>query len=125
MGDGYWEVFKAAGGNTIRLYDTTAIRNKLDLADSLGLMVAVDIPIPRYSANHSPYDDPDQMQEYTANIIELVTTNREHPALLFWSLGNEVHHPDPFKGQEFFSQFNEINININCEFKGNIIYLSY
>ena len=39
VGDAYWAEFKAAGGNTVRIYDPTNLKEKLDRADSLGLMV--------------------------------------------------------------------------------------
>ena len=47
--DDNWEEFSAAGGNTIRVYDTVNLRERLDRAYSLGLMVAVDLPLPKYN----------------------------------------------------------------------------
>lgn len=106
VGDDYWADFKAAGGNTIRIYDTTNIKSKLDRADSLGLMVAVDIPIISYRASNSPYSDNTEVDIMTRRIKRLVSKYKDHPALLFWILGNEIHHPSPLKAKDFFKTFN-------------------
>ncbi|MDF4221118.1 hypothetical protein PXC01_05925 [Maribacter sp. M208] len=82
----YFEELKSAGANTVRLYDTLDLKQKLDLADSLGLAVIVDIPLQIKNMN---YIDPDAI----VWISEFVNTYKDHPALLSWLLGNEVYFP--------------------------------
>lgn len=106
VGDEYWAEFKAAGGNTIRIYDPTNLKEKLDRADSLGLLVAVDIPLPMYSKEHNLYSIPESVEQITSQIKELVTANRDHPALLFWILGNDVYYPISLRRNPFINQFN-------------------
>lgn len=83
--DNFYEL-KAAGGNTIRLYDTLHLKQKLDLADSLGLAVIVDIPLQIKNMN---YIDPNAI----VWVRKFVNTYKNHPALLCWMLGNEVYFP--------------------------------
>ncbi len=82
----YFEELKSAGANTVRLYDTLALKQKLDLADRLGLAVIVDIPLQIKNMN---YIDSDAIFW----ISEFVNTYKNHPALLSWMLGNEVYFP--------------------------------
>ena len=82
----YFEELKSAGANTVRLYDTLALKQKLDLADSLGLAVIVDIPLQIKNMN---YIDP----EAIVWISKFVNRYKNHPALLSWMLGNEVYFP--------------------------------
>ena len=105
--DDNWAEFKAAGGNTIRIYDTIGLRERLDRADSLGLMVAVDIPLPKYSKENNWYAIPGNAEKVIQKITEVVSSHKDHPALLFWILGNELLYPiSPTDGQTFIEHFN-------------------
>lgn len=90
VGNSNWEEFRDAGGNTIRLYDTIGLKSKLDQARDLGLAVAVDIPLPAISTDYDPYSDPEWLQETERRIMDLGRSYSNHPALLFWVLGNEI-----------------------------------
>lgn len=102
----HWAAFREAGGNTIRIYDPTHLAEKLDLADSLGLMAAVDLPLPRNNEEHRPYEDSLLTATFTRRISRTVRAFRNHPALLFWNLGNEVNYPPYFGERAFVRQFN-------------------
>ncbi len=105
--DDNWAEFKAAGGNTIRIYDTIGLRERLDRADSLGLMVAVDIPLPKYRKENDWYAIPGNAEKATQKIREVVSSHKDHPALLFWILGNELQYPiSPAGGRRFIHYFN-------------------
>lgn len=106
VGEGHWKAFKQAGGNTIRIYNPDDLGAKLDLADSLGLYVAVDIPIPRYENEGRFFEDSLLVGQITRQIEAMVTEYRDHPALLFWVLGNEVQYPDLFRGKDFVELYN-------------------
>lgn len=108
VGDDHWAAFRAAGGNTIRIYDPVNLKVKLDRADSLGLMVAVDIPLPEYTESNNWYADPVNMEQTTREVSELVSQHKDHPALLFWILGNEILYPNLFNDRDFVDKFNSL-----------------
>lgn len=89
-GDAHWETLRKAGGNTIRLYDTVNLQSHLDRAAALGLAVAVDIPLPEHHKYHNLYTDSTWLADTKRKIENLVRRHKDHPALLFWTLGNEV-----------------------------------
>ncbi|MCO5725265.1 glycoside hydrolase family 2 TIM barrel-domain containing protein [Robiginitalea marina] len=107
VGDSFWEAFQEAGGNTLRIYDTTSLKHKLDKAASLGLMVAVEIPVPSYSPDEDTPGGPGGPDAINHGIAAVVKEHRNHPALLFWILGNEVNYPEYFKGKRYVRQFND------------------
>lgn len=90
IGNDNWETFRKAGGNTIRLYDTINLKYNLDKAAAMGLVVAVDIPLPELKSEYDFYSDKDWLLETRRKIENLVNRHKNHPALLFWTLGNEV-----------------------------------
>lgn len=90
VGDAHWETLRQAGGNAIRLYDTVNLQSNLDRAAELGLAVAVDIPLPEQHAHYDLYADPIWLADTRRKIENLVRRHKDHPALLFWTLGNEV-----------------------------------
>jgi hypothetical protein len=60
----------------------------LDKAYEHGLGVAMP-----YELNHDlPYDDPAFRERQTAEVLAWVAANKDHPAVWFWSPGNEVIH---------------------------------
>lgn len=81
-----------AGGNTIRVYDPDALSRVLDVADSLGLAVIADIPLPAYSPYADSLYSGDEYLALAAKVRETVNKHKDHPALLFWMLGNEVFY---------------------------------
>ena len=91
---------KAAGGNTIRFYDTLDLEKKLTLADSLELAVVVDIPL--QIKNFTVID-----KNATAWVGKFVNKYKDHPSLLFWMLGNEVYYPK-FFSSDVVTSFNAI-----------------
>ena len=108
VGDDHWAAFKEVGGNTIRIYDPVNLGAKLDRADSLGLMVAVDIPLPEYTELNNWYADPGNMEQTTKEVSELVSQHKDHPALLFWILGNEILYPNYLQDRDFVRKFNAL-----------------
>lgn len=107
LGDAHWETLRKAGGNAIRLYDTVNLKSRLDRAAALGLAVAVDIPLPEQHANRDLYSDPEWILATKRKIENLVRRHRDHPALLFWTLGNEVV-PNISLRNESMDQFNSL-----------------
>lgn len=104
----YLEELKAAGGNTARIYDTINLKSVLDKAQSLGLAVAVDIPLPQYNTDPKFYEDKEFFLALKERVERVVKRHRNHPALLYWTLGNELAYPYFYKRTSFFSSFNEL-----------------
>lgn len=105
-GKGFLKELKEAGGNTLRVYDTLDLKETLIKADSLGLAVVVDIPLPKYNDQFDYYSkDSTALVKKVAN---LVSEFKDHPALLYWNLGNELMYPTFYKSTNFFNYFNKL-----------------
>lgn len=91
---------KAAGANTIRIYDTLGLEEKLTLADSIDLAVVVDIPLQIKNLNEIDLETIDWIDKF-------VKKYKGHPSLLFWMLGNEVYYPKIFSN-DIVKSFNAI-----------------
>jgi exo-beta-1,3-glucanase (GH17 family) len=87
--------FAAHGGNSIRTWttgndpqDTLAL---LDAAEANGVTVALCLPM--VAERHGfDYDDAESVAGQLAAFTEEVLQYRNHPALLFWIIGNELNH---------------------------------
>ena len=84
------------GGNSIRTWGIDQIVTKtsdgkefLDKAHSLGLTVSLGIWIaqPRHGFD---YKNAEKVAKQREKVREIVRKFKDHPALLTWSLGNEV-----------------------------------
>ena len=102
----YLKELKESGGNTARIYDTTNLKKKLDLAEELDLAVVVDIPMPKHNTDSEFYEDPDLFRQLEVKVAEVVRRYKDHPALLYWNLGNELYYPYFFNRTAFFERFN-------------------
>lgn len=112
-GDSYFHELAAAGGNTIRVYDTINISNVLDEAQKNNLAVIVDIPIPKYDFRYNLYSSDEHNRKLIKNIGLLVKKHKDHPALLIWNLGNEINYPlfnwkEIFLKNSFIETFNKL-----------------
>ena len=103
-GNGYLEELKLAGGNTIRIYDTINLKQTLDKANALGLAVMVDIPLPQHENDFNELD----FDIVKKKIKNLVFQHKDHPALLYWNLGNELLLPNFYESTNFFTNFNSL-----------------
>ena len=97
---------KEAGANTARIYDTTNLRTTLDKAQELGLAAVVDIPMPKFNNAVEYYEDPELFDLLFQNVSRVVAQHRDHPALLYWNLGNELYYPYFYKSTRFYEKFN-------------------
>ncbi len=105
----------ASGGNTIR---TWGIDNNtatlLDEAHKNGLKVVLGIWMghPRLGFN---YHDQAQVQNQFERAREAVLKHKDHPALLMWSVGNEMElKTDPANRVELWNAVNEIALMIKA-----------
>jgi len=96
-----------AGGNTIRTWDTTNLQNILDSAQRYNIAVMAGLPL--YNSNHVKdyYSDSLAVKRLQRKMEAVVGRYKDHPALLMWCLGNELHYfyePD----DDFFTAYNNL-----------------
>ncbi len=87
--------FAAHGGNSIRTWTTSDEQQStaalLDVAQANGVTVALGLPM-RPERSGFDYDDKESVAAQLAAFRTEVLKYRNHPALLFWIVGNELNH---------------------------------
>jgi hypothetical protein len=96
---------RAAGGNTIRVWDTSHLGSILDSAEANHLAVIAGLPLPPAESMDDFYKTP-KANAYTGKIADIVERFKNHPALLAWCLGNELSFPNSPKYRQFYTTFN-------------------
>ena len=88
VGHTYLEKVKAYGGNSVRIGYK---KEELDRAEQLGLKALVNLPAnaERYGMD---YNDNEAVKQQTEEIVEIVKQAKDHPAVLMWSIGNELDY---------------------------------
>ena len=97
-------IFKAANMNHVRTSHYPPTEAFLDFCDKLGLYVECETAIcfvdthrqKNYGAAASQ-DDPAYTDKYMGQLQEMVTSFRNHPSILFWSVGNECKYGSNFQ----------------------------
>lgn len=93
------------GVNTVRGYtieEPAAMRQKLDDAHALGIKMIVSEWMPHHGENKGKdggkwtFDYTEKGDQMVANLIRKVEGIGDHPAILMWGLGNEVHLDEPY-----------------------------
>lgn len=74
------DLLKKWGGNTVRTYDAAGVETVLDMAQSRGLKVIVGLGLSAKKRGHEALD----------TMRDTVDRYKKHPAVLAWSLGNEI-----------------------------------
>ena len=120
-GNSHFEELAESGGNTIRVYDTLNLAMVLDKAKKNGLAVIVDIPLPKYDEQFPEYDDDAKNEELKIKVKNLVQKFRDHPALLFWNLGNEVRYPLKLVPNKFINTYNALIEIIHLEDPNHLV----
>ena len=88
VGNSGIELVKKYGGNGIRAGYS---KEQLDKAHALGLTVLVNLPV-MPQRNGFDYDDVEAVRTQHEKIMQIVRDTKDHPAVLMWSLGNELDH---------------------------------
>ena len=93
-------LMKAAGYNAIRSAHNPASQATLDAADELGMLV-VDEAFDAWNKQKKPMDYARFFkQDWPADLDSLVLGGRNHPSVLFWSIGNEIPEQGTAEGIE-------------------------
>lgn len=93
-------VMKAAGYNAIRNAHNPASQATLDAADELGMLV-IDEAFDSWNRSKRPQDYTRFFAtDWQQDIDSLVTSGRNHPSVLFWSIGNEIPEDGSPEGVE-------------------------
>lgn len=94
------ELMKANGFNAIRTSHNPPSPAFLDACDRLGIMVideAFDMwEEPKYPEDYHRFFD----EWWQRDISSMVLRDRNHPSVIFWSIGNEIHERAEPKGVE-------------------------
>ncbi len=93
------------GVNTVRGYtieEPPVMRAKLDHAHRLGMKMIVSEWMPHHGENKSKeggiwsFDYETKGDQMVAKIVKKIEGIGDHPAILMWGLGNEVHLDEPY-----------------------------
>lgn len=102
------KALSAAGGNTIRVWDTVNIGNILDSAQACHLAVIVGLPMPLNQNMDDFYNDDTKVAAHYKNLTATVNRYKRHPALLAWCVGNELAFPYKPNYNYFYKAFNKV-----------------
>jgi hypothetical protein len=114
-------LLRAHGGNSIRTYGIEELDQRvegkplLDRCAELGIAVAAGLWVghERHGFN---YSDAAQVEKQRARILETVRKYRSHPALLLWSLGNEMEGPPSSpRAPLIYQELNTLAVRIQSE----------
>jgi hypothetical protein len=88
-GDASKELLKSCGGNSFRTWGSDTLSSDLDTAQKDGLTVAAGVWLGHKDQGFD-YTKPDQITQQRIRIHDIIQQYRTHPALLIWSIGNEM-----------------------------------
>jgi hypothetical protein len=106
-GDSYLHELSKAGGNAIRIWDTTNVDSILKKANENGIAVIIGLPIPESHAMYY-YNDPSKVAKQLLDFKKLVNKHKNNPAVLMWCVGNELVFPYKPSYHNFYKAFNNI-----------------
>ena len=88
-GLGYMEEVVDRGGNSIRTWSVDDAQETLDEAHALGLTVMMGLWV-QHERHGYDYDNEAANKAQLEDFTRMVKKYKDHPALLMWSIGNEV-----------------------------------
>jgi beta-galactosidase len=99
------ELLKANGFNAVRCAHNPPSPAFLDACDRLG-MIVIDEAFDQWQKPKNPYDYHLYFDEWwERDISSMVLRDRNHPSILFWSLGNEIQERAQPSGIEIMKKF--------------------
>jgi hypothetical protein len=111
VGWSHYDVLEDYGGNSVRL---RAQKRNLDRASEHGLTAMASLPV-RGERNGMNWDDERAVAEQKQRILEIVNELKDHPAVLFWAVGNELDWIPPGRphSPKLWQLLNDIAIAIH------------
>lgn len=88
-GGGPLPLLAQLGGNSVRTWGAEHLDAELDEAQKLGLSVAVGLWLGQERAGFN-YNDPKQVADQFQTCKQWILKYKDHPAVLMWSIGNEM-----------------------------------
>jgi hypothetical protein len=93
-GTGSKQLLVQFGGNSIRTWGADRLMDDLDEAQKLGLTISAGIWL-GHKRQGFDYHNADQVSRQLESTREVVRRYRNAPALLLWSIGNEMENDEP------------------------------
>ncbi len=112
---GWYKLIQGFGGNAVRLHAQPMPRFYLDLADEMGLCVLDETALFGSSVALN-FEPPEAWQRFADHYDGLVLRDRNHPAVLGWSFGNELfaifdlNHVDPADADRWYRQLADLGL---------------
>ncbi len=103
------------GGNSVRTWSSDNALEMLDRAQELGLTVAMCLDVKR-ERHGFDYNDKDAVRLQHKTLLAEAARLKNHPALLFWILGNELNLE--YKNPRVYDAVNDLAVAIH-EIDGN------
>ncbi len=88
-GDGSKEMLREYGGNSFRTWGADGSQAKLDEAQKLGMTMALGIWL-GHKEHGFDYQDAAMVKKQYDDACKVIDQFKDHPALLMWSIGNEM-----------------------------------
>lgn len=106
----HFDVLNDCGANSVR---TRASKRHLDLAHEYGLVAMAGLPV-RGERNGMDWDNEDMVIKQKQRLLQTVMELKEHPALMFWAVGNELDWIPPGKphNPRLWEHLNELALEI-------------
>lgn len=111
--DQFLDVLVEAGGNSVR---SRADHDFLDKLHGMGLTIMFNLPV-QPERSGMDYDDTTAVRQQFDEVMALVREYKDHPAVLFWSVGNELDWipPGVEPNWKVYDHLNDLAIAIHEE----------
>ncbi|HEV2597840.1 glycoside hydrolase family 2 TIM barrel-domain containing protein [Sphingopyxis sp.] len=106
-------LLKKFGYNAVRLSHHMFPKAFLDACDELGLLV-IDEVFDMWEEAKTPGDYSKHFKaNWRADMTRLIRQDRNHPSVIFWSLGNEIPEREKPRGAEIAAQLRELVLSLD------------
>jgi len=105
------KLLSQAGGNSLSVYESRVTNDFLDSAQSFGISISVILEVSK-PMHQADYSDKSFKEEQRNRILNFVRKYKDHPAILFWTVGNEAHLGGKFN-YRLWQEVNVLSKNIH------------
>jgi len=110
------ELMADYGANTCRIYGgNISSAALLDKVHEKGLMMYMGLSCPQYSSEKADFDNATWRRQQIATMMETVKQFKNHPAILCWSLGNELEVDGNKLKESIWIFYRDLNKAIKAE----------